>query len=239
MTLELLKNVVSLTSSDNLVLLACPMYVDQIEYITKEFRIDRVFYISGNESAVQSWRDAFCQQGGDEDSASLARMFNDNIERLEPIVTHFSKLGKLEQFDVIDTPKPQMLQHMIEQATMPQFAIFNGVSPKTTGAQADLLAAAYGVGPAITTAFIEKWAKETLKRTVDSTNPAQMFSALQQYADSKGFPLLVLNRYPNNEKDAAAFHKYFGDPKVVACFNVDEEAHMEGFKEENPDDESD
>lgn len=86
---------------------------------------------------------------------------------------------------------------------------------------------------------MEKWAKETLKRTVDTTNAAQFFSALQQYADSNGYPLLVLNRYPNTDKDAAAFVKYFGDPKVVACFNLDEEAHMETFKEENPDDETD
>jgi len=232
MTMELLKNICNLTSSENMVILNCPMYVDQIEYITKEFRINRVFYISGSEKAVGTWKDGFCQQGGEE------RVFNEFAERLEPIIIHFSRLGKLEQFDVIETPKPKMLAHMIEQSTMPQFAIMNGVSPKTTGAQADLLAAAYGVGPALTTTYIESWAKEKLKRTVDSTNPSQMFSALQQYADSNGFPLLVLNRYPNNDKDAAAFVKYFGDPKVAAFFNVDEEAHMEGFKEENPDDET-
>jgi adenylate kinase family enzyme/nucleoside diphosphate kinase len=238
MTLELLKNVVSLTSSDNLVLLNCPMYVDQIEYINKEFRIDRVFYINGDAKAVGGWRDSFCKKDG-EDTATLTKVFNDHIERLEPIVVHFSRLGKLEQFDVVDTPKPKMLQHMVEQATMPQFAIMNGVSPKITGTQADLLAAAYGVGPALTTSFVAKWAEDKLKRKVDITNPAQVFSALQQYADSNGFPLLVLNRYPSNEKDAAAFQKYFGDPKVVACFNMDEEAHMESFKEENPDDDTD
>jgi len=234
MTLELLKNIVNLTSSDSLVILNCPMYVDQVEYITKEFRIDRVYYISGNEKAVSTWRDSFCSGGGGNEKA-----FNDHIDRLVPIVTQFSKLGKLEQFDVIETPKQKVLANMIEQATMPQFAIMNGVSPKTTGIQADLLAAAYGVGPALTTAFMEKWAQEKLKRTLDTKNPAQMFSVLQQYADSNGFPLLVLNRYPNNDKDAAAFVKYFGDPKVVAFFNVDEEAHMEGFKEENPEDETD
>jgi adenylate kinase family enzyme len=236
MTLELLKNVVSLTSSDSLVLLNCPMYVDQIDYITQEFRIDRVFYIKGSEQAVSTWRESFCQSGTDE---GKIRLFNDFTERLEPMVTHFSRLGKLEQLDVIETPKPKMLEYMIEQATMPQFAIINGVSPKTTGTQADLLAAAYGVGPALTAASVEVWAKEKLKRTVDTTDPAQMFSCLQRYADSNGFPLLVLNRYPSTEKDAAAFVKYFGDPKIVACFNVDEEAHMEGFKEENPDDETD
>merc|ERR1711865_822116 len=62
MTMELLKNVINLTSSDNLVLLNRPMYVDQVEYITREFRIDRVFYISGNEKAVAAWRDMYCQQ---------------------------------------------------------------------------------------------------------------------------------------------------------------------------------
>jgi adenylate kinase family enzyme/nucleoside diphosphate kinase len=237
MTLELLKNVVNLTSSDNLVLLNCPMYVDQIEYITKEFRIDRVFYINGDSKAVSSWRDAYSKTGG-EDSSAFVKVFNDHIERLEPIVVHFSRLGKLEQFDVVDTPKPKMLQHMITQATMPQFAIMNGGSSKITGTQADLMAAAYGVGPALTTAFIAKWAEDKLKRCVDVTNPAQFFSALQQYADSNGFPLLVLNRYPNNASDAAAFQKYFGDPKVVACFKMDEEAHMESFKEENPDDDT-
>merc|ERR1719375_1574673 len=141
MTLELLKNVVNLTSSDNLVLLNCPMYVDQIEYISKEFRIDRVFYINGDAKAVASWRDNFCQQAGGDGSTQASRTFNESIERLEPIVTYFSKLGKLEQFDVIETPKPKMLQYMVEQSTMPQFAIINGVSAKTTNAQADMLAA--------------------------------------------------------------------------------------------------
>merc|ERR1719482_1360077 len=133
-----------------------------------------------------------------------------------------------------------MLQHMVEQSTMPQFAIINGVSAKTANTQADMLAAAYGVGPALTTSFIQTWAKDKLKRTVDVTNHAQMFSALQQYGDSTGFPLLVLNRYPNNDKDAAAFLKYFGEPKVAAFFSIDDaDAHMEGFKEENPEDETD
>merc|ERR1719183_2864654 len=128
---------------------------------------------------------------------------------------------------------------MVEQATMPQFAIINGVSTKQTGTHADMLAAAYGVGPAMTVASVQKWAEEKLKRTVDSTNPAQMFSALQQYADSNGYPLLVLNRYPCTDKDAAAFHNHFGEPKVVACLNVEKEAHTELFKEENPDDMTD
>jgi adenylate kinase family enzyme len=239
MTMELLKNIVNLTSSENLVLLNCPMYVDQLEYIAKDFRIDRVFYINGDEKAVETWREQYCKLSRYEDSSTPTRLFNENIDRLDPIVVHFSRLGKLEQFDVIETPRPEVLEKMVEQATMPQFAIINGVSAKQTGTQADMLAAAYGVGPAVTVASIQKWAEEKLKRTVDSTNPAQMFSALQQYADSNGYPLLVLNRYPCTDKDAAAFQNHFGEPKVVACLNVEEEAHTELFKEENPDDMTD
>merc|ERR1719482_507094 len=89
MTMELLKNVVNLTCSDNLVILNCPMYVDQIECITKEFRIDRVFYISGNEKAVSAWRGVYCQQG-DADDSQLGKAFDDQVNRLAPIVTHFS-----------------------------------------------------------------------------------------------------------------------------------------------------
>jgi len=214
------------------------MYVDQLEYLARDFRIDRVFYINGDEKAVAGWREQFCQQS-ELEAASAAKVFDESLYRLDPIVVHFSRLGKLEQFDVIETPKPQLLAHMVEQATMPQFAIINGVSVKTTGMHADLLAAAYGVGPALTAASLEKWAKEKLKRTVDPTDPAQMFSALKQYADSNAHPLLVLNRYPCTDKDAAAFQNYFGNPKVVACFNFDEEAHTELYREENPDDNTD
>ena len=52
MTLELLKGVANLTSSDALVLENCPMYVDQVELIQQDFKIDKVFYLAGNEQAV-------------------------------------------------------------------------------------------------------------------------------------------------------------------------------------------
>jgi hypothetical protein len=238
MTLELLKNVGNLTSSRSLVLLNCPMYVDQIEYLQKEFCIDRVFYISGNEKAVAGWSEAYCQQGGDQDRNTLAKVFNESNDRLELITTHFSRLGKLERFDVIDTPKPKMLQHMVEQATMPQFAIVSGVTKFAT-TQAAMLATAYGVGVPVTTALLQEYAQESLKRRLDTNDPAQMFSALQQFAGDRGYPLLVLNNYPATDKDAAAFQKYFGDPKVVVSLNVEEEALVDTFKEENPEDESD
>merc|ERR1719277_2688536 len=48
-TLDLLKGVRNLTCSDNLVIENCPSHVDQIEHLAAEFRIDKVFYIAGDE----------------------------------------------------------------------------------------------------------------------------------------------------------------------------------------------
>mmetsp|Transcript_97952 Transcript_97952/g.153175 ORF Transcript_97952/g.153175 Transcript_97952/m.153175 type:complete len:1502 (-) Transcript_97952:162-4667(-) len=240
MTLELLKNIVNLTCSDNLVLLNCPMYVDQIEYITNEFRIDRVFYINGNTNAISGWREAFVQQGGGEESSGQrTKLFNECLERLEPIVVRFSRMGKLDQLDVNETPKQEWLATKIRQATMPQFAIINGVSETVTKKQADMLASSFGVGPGLTTDVIEKWAKEKLKRTVDPTKPEEFFSALQQYADSTGFPMLVLARYPNTDKDAADFVRHFGNPAVMVSIDLDEEAHKEEYIAEHENDDTD
>lgn len=238
MTLGLLKNVAGLTCSRSLVITSCPMYVDQIEYIAKEFRIDRVFYINGDEKALETWRDSFCQQRPGEDPAQLGKMFNEHIERLQPIVTHFSRLGKLQQFDVRETPDAKKLASMIIDSSMPQFAVISGLSQKATSVQANLLAGAYGVGEALTSEYVKKWAAETLKRVVDPTEPEQFFSALQQYAEQTAYSLLVLDRYPSTDKEVVAFQKYFGDPRVVVNMNVDEESHMEQYKEENPEDET-
>jgi adenylate kinase family enzyme/nucleoside diphosphate kinase len=235
MTLELLKNVANLTCSDNLVVLNCPMYVDQIQYVANEFRIDRVFYIKGNSQAVSSWKDAFVQTGSSEDSGQLSKSFDEYIERLEPITVHFARIGKLEQFDVNERPNPDWLRNKLSQCTMPQFAIISGVSGKTTAAQASMLASEFGVGPALTTSFIEQWAKESLKRLVDSSKPEEFFPALQQYADAKSLPLLVLDRYPVTDKDAAAFLRHFGSPAAMVSIEFNEEQHKEDYTAENPD----
>jgi len=240
MTMELLKNVVNLTCSDSLVVLNCPTYVDQIEYITAQFRIDRVFYINGNAQAVSAWREDFVKRGGGEDDpAQLSKTFNEYVERLEPVVVHFSRLGKLEQLDVNETPKPEWLTQKIGQCTMPRFAIVGGVSSTTTATQAGMLASAFGVGPALTASSIEQWALEKLKRTVDSTKPEQFFAALQQYADANSYPLLVLDRYPANDRDAAEFLRHFGAPAAMVSIDLDEEKHKEEYAAENPDDEAD
>jgi len=237
MTLELLKKVVNLTCSDNLVLLNCPMYVDQIDYLKKEFRLDRIFYINGDEAAVASWKASFCQQ--QEDAAAAQKLFAEYVERLDPLVVYFSRLGKLDQLDVSETPSLDDLSKIVEQATMPHFAVVNGLTAKKSGEYANILAAEFGAGTAVTTDSLTAWTKDKLKRTLDTTDPAQMFSALHRYANSNGYPLLVLSNYPQTDKDAAAFLAYFGDPKAVVGFTLDPEAFTEQYKEENENDPAD
>jgi len=232
-TLKLLKGVINLTCSDSLVLENCPMYADQIEYLTKEFRIDRVFYIAGNDKAVQGWKEEFAKKASKGDNAS--KTFDERAERLEPIVQHFSRLGKLERLEVTKTPDAEKLRKLVEQATTPQFAIVTGLSTKLTPEQAAALAAAYGT-TALTVEGVVQWANTTLKRTVDPAKPDEFFSALKKFADSGNSSLLVLDRYPCSAEDAAHFLGKFGEPKVVVNVSIDEEKMQEEFDEAHAED---
>lgn len=229
-TLTLLRGVINLTCSDALVLENCPMYADQIEYLTKEFRIDRVFYIAGNDKAVAAWKEEYTKsQAGD------AKAFDEHAARLEPIVQYFSRLGKLERLEVTKTPDAEKLRKMIEQATTPQFAIVTGLSTKLTPEQANALSAAYGA-KALTTEGVVEWANTELKRTVDPAKPDEFFAALKKFADSVSSSLLVLDRYPSTADDAAHFLGKFGDPKVVVNVSIDDEKLQEEFEEVHAED---
>eukprot|EP00747_Dinoflagellata_sp_TGD_P161703 gnl/TRDRNA2_/TRDRNA2_178467_c0_seq1.p1 gnl/TRDRNA2_/TRDRNA2_178467_c0~~gnl/TRDRNA2_/TRDRNA2_178467_c0_seq1.p1 ORF type:complete len:1499 (-),score=413.44 gnl/TRDRNA2_/TRDRNA2_178467_c0_seq1:56-4552(-) len=233
MTLELLKSVVGLTCSDSIVMSNLPTHVDQIEYLSTEFRIDRVFYIRGSEKAVASWKEAYLEANKSDNPSREARVFDERLERLEPIVTYFSRIGKLERLDVNETPKEDKLKKMIQQATMPQFAVVTGLSNAKAAEQAQMLATAYGAGPVVSMDFLVEWAKKKLTRGLDPNDPAKVLSALRQYADGGSFPLLVLDRYPCTTSDAAAFLEYFGAPKVLVNMNLDDEARMEEYKAEH------
>ena len=43
----------------------------------------------------------------DEESATASKKFQDLKERLPPIVAHFARLGKLEKFEVSETPSKE------------------------------------------------------------------------------------------------------------------------------------
>jgi len=224
MTLELLKDITNLTCSESLVLENCPMYVDQVEHIEEQFRIDRVFYISGTSSAIQTWKDKFVAGGGE------AQDFDERVECLGPIVSHFGRLGKLERLDVSDTPKGPKLRKMVEQSTMPQFAIISSLSPANRAKQADMLASSCGASPAMTAQRLQEWAASSLKRAVDVSQPQQVFSALKQYADSAKRQLIVLDGYPTTPHEAAAFVEYFGPPQLAVSISFDEEFLTEEYK---------
>lgn len=231
MTLELLKDIVNTTCSNSLVIENCPLYIDQVEYLEKEFRIDRVFYIKGTDKAVHEWREAYINRPGTEDATSAARAFVEREERLEPIVSYFSRLGKLDRIDVNDKPKPSKLESEIRAATTPQFALITGLSSEETPKQAKMLADYFGAGPPVTPEMITEFAKTKLQRSLEPDDMTFYFSALKKYADSMGLSVLVLDRFPKvadrspkappPETQAEQFVKHFG---VKVVLNMEFEA---------------
>jgi hypothetical protein len=213
----------NLTCSDSLVVEGCPAHVDQIEYIASEFRIDRVFYIRGNTAAITGWQEAYVNSKQGSDSTAVVRSFQERLQRLEPIVSHFSLLGKLERLEVSETPKAAKLAKMIEQVTMPQFALFLGLSRNTCSKQADLLASAYGAGVPLSEGTMIELAEKKLNRQLDPKKADQTLAFLRAYSDGSSAPMLVLDNYPSTQEDASAFLDLFGEPSVVVNFEVSDD----------------
>lgn len=222
MTVELLKQIVGVTCSTSLVLENCPQDADQIEHLEREFRIDRVFYLNGTAKAVSDWKTAYKAQQRDADAAGKA--FAEREQRLEPIVSYYSRLGKLDRIDVNDSQKCN-LDNEISDATRPQFAIVTSLSSVEASKQAKLLADQFGVGPPVTPEKMMEFAKTKLNRSLDPDDMGKYFSVLKKYADSVGSNFLVLDQFPKvalrsptapaPKDQAEAFLRYFGQPKVV------------------------
>jgi len=233
MTLELLKGVINLTSSDALVIEGCPMYVDQIELIQKEFKIEKVFYIAGNEQAVGSWKSQYVEAGGEDAAAQFA----EREERLPAIVAHFSRMGKLERFEFSETAQEAQLEMMLEKATMPQFAVVSSLSPVIAAQQADLLCAAYGSKPVSNATLLEF--ATARKMTPDLADAEQFTKCLKMFAKTSALPLLVLQNCPGIEATAQAFLETFGAPKIVVNVECDDEFLDEEYKGLHEDEEID
>lgn len=203
MTVELLKDLANLTCSDSLVVENCPTYADQIETLSKEFRLEKVFHVApaGDD-------------GGD----------------LAPVVAHFSKLGKLERFAVETPASAEQLTAMLEQATMPQFAICTGLSAGLMPKLAEKLAATYNLSGALTFEQLQAWASGAGLSLAQDSPSTDIFAALKKYADSNGMPMMVLDRFPAKAEDAAAFVATFGAPKVVVNVTVADETVDEEYK---------
>lgn len=228
MTLELLKGVLNLTSSDSLVVENCPMYVDQIELIEQEFRIDRVYYISGLDKQVMSWKEMFMKAGTDEDPA---KTFNERVERLPPIVAHFACLGKLTKLAVNASGKftTDEFQSMIDGASLPDIAVVSSLSPVLGANLAEKMCSAYGLSSAVTLKSLADWASRVLGVTLDASQPEQLISTLKRFAEMSGLPLLVLHDCPADEASAKALVETIGCPKVVAYVECDEEFLTEEY----------
>jgi len=213
-TLELIKDVVNLTSSDSVVIENCPLYIDQIESIATEFRIEKVCYIDGDEQAMSSWRSKFLAKTP-EDSAQV-KVWGDRKKRLSDIVTHFSRLGKLDRLTVSETPKEETLTALLNQATMPQFILVTGLSTVLTPNLAELIAASLNVG-----------APPTLPAT---ETPGEATAKLKKHAESCGYPILVLDRAVNSPEAATEFLSSFGTPQLIVNVNAAAEFVEEEFK---------
>jgi adenylate kinase family enzyme len=227
MTLELLKSVVNLTCSDHLVIENCPSHVDDIEHLSKEFRIDRVFHISGDKAAVESWKSAFLK--GREDRQP--RDFDERAARLNSIVTHFSRLGKLTRLDVSARLGMEEVTGALERATLPKFVVLAGDSAPATGAQAGLLVAALGTGPAVTGQALKEQSS-----SADLSVPEEYVAALKKYTNAKSASsLFVLDQFPASVGHAQAFMAAFGNPKVVVHIACSGDQLMNEWKEANGD----
>ncbi|CAK9031713.1 Adenylate kinase isoenzyme 1 [Durusdinium trenchii] len=166
-------------------------YVDQIELIENEFRIEKVYYISGSEQAETLWAEEYAKKGA---PWSESGKFLKLQTRLQPIAAHFSRLGKLEKFEVSETPSKEKLQRMLDNSKMPQFAIVNSMSPVLGSKQAEQLGGTYGSGVV---------SLETLKGTCPEAEGE--IAMLKQYTQGTSAPLVVLHNFPSVDSQAHAF----------------------------------
>eukprot|EP00437_Effrenium_voratum_P048713 CAMPEP_0181525952 /NCGR_PEP_ID=MMETSP1110-20121109/69233_1 /TAXON_ID=174948 /ORGANISM="Symbiodinium sp., Strain CCMP421" /LENGTH=1445 /DNA_ID=CAMNT_0023656773 /DNA_START=54 /DNA_END=4392 /DNA_ORIENTATION=- len=223
MTLELLKGVANLTCSENLIIQNCPQYVDQIELIEQEFRIEKVYYIQGSEQAEAAWAEEFSKK---EDSAAASKKFQDTQGRLAPIVAHFSRLGKLEKFEVTETPTQEKLQQLLARSKLPQFALVSSLSPVLGAKQAELLCAEYGGSPVTSKMLMELGAETEVEN-------------LKLYTQKSCGPLVVLQDFPAVDGQAHAFLEAFGPPRAVMHIECDDEFLDEEYKGLHEDEEID
>jgi len=157
---------------------------------------------------VKSWKEAFCT--GD-DSDVKADFFRERKDRLVHIQRHFSRLGKLEKFEVTETPKPEALTEMIERATLPQFIVVTGLSTELTPKVAALVTKRLVTGAAL-----------TLEAGQDNSTE-KIMEKLKQHINSGSGPMLVLDRYLQTEQAVEDFVDKFGIPQLVINVEASDE----------------
>jgi len=237
MTMHLLKSVMNLTSSSSLVVENFPTHVDQIDYIQKDFKIDRVFSINASSQALQAMQEQFIKKksGKNQSEAGAAKSFDEGVKRLEPITSHFAALGKLERLDVAEKPKERNLEELVDSVLMPQFAAVIGMKYSGTSAHAAALAESFGAGTAVTADEIIAWAKAEMGTDVSVDDSPEFLKALHKFTSSRSSSVIVLDSYPSTKEQTEAFIGKFGEPKILADISVPDETLQSNAEKEAAD----
>lgn len=228
MTTHLLKSVMNLTSSSSLVVENFPTHVDQIDYIQKDFKIEKVFSINASAHALQAMQETFTKKksGKSQTESGAGKAFDEAVKRLEPITSHFASQGKLERLDVTEKPKKADLEKLVEKALMVDFASVIGMKYSGTSAHAAALAESFGATPAVTASDIISYAKSGMGLDIDTSKPdyeKDMIKALQKFAGTRSSSIIVLDGFPKSKAESEAFQATFGDPKILADLSLPEE----------------
>jgi adenylate kinase family enzyme/nucleoside diphosphate kinase len=234
MTTHLLKSVINLTSSQSLVVENFPTHVDQIDYIQKDFKIDRVFSINAASQALQSMQEQFTKKrsGKTQSESGAAKAFDEAVKRLEPITSHFASQGKLERLDVAEKPKERNLEELVESVLKPKFAAVIGMKYAGTTPHAQALADSFDASPPAKIEDIVLFAKSQMSMDVDVNESTEFLKALQKYTSSRSSSIIVLDGYPANAEQAAAFTAKFGEPTILADVNLPQDQMMANAENE-------
>lgn len=220
-TMELLKGVANLTASDSIIVQNCPLYVDQIDTISQNFRIEKVFYISGSSDTEEAWAEAYST------NQKQQEYFYERKSTLGPIVAHFSKQGNLMRIQVDESASKDDLNGAINRFTKPQYFIIGSISPKIAAKQSELLAAAMGSGKPVIPALSESWGSGQLQSYIQTNklNSAVVGgSSISDASRSGGIDFVNL-------------YEAFGPAKLMVNITCDDE-YLEGeFKDSLGDEE--
>merc|ERR1719329_177981 len=144
---------------------------------------------------MKAWKSAFAEKGKGE-----AHVFDERVECLEPIITHFSRLGKLDVLELPDGSSKlgraelkSKFADTMEKTTMPQYIVVTGLAEDEAAKQAGLLATSFG-GKPVTKKEIDDYAEQNL----DKDAPKRTLVALKRLAQESSSAIMVLDKYPEN-----------------------------------------
>jgi hypothetical protein len=200
--LQLLRDSASLHSWEALVLYQCRWLEGQKEFeqLSQFFIIDEVYYIDVDDPN------------------------GTGPGTLESYLAEQGKLKRLAELAVADEGGTTEFDKLVEEATLPNFAVITSLSDKLASVQAAMLAKSYGTAPPVTVATLQPF----MEPDASEKDPRSVCRALQKYCEKvQGkSQLVILEKYPARREDVEVFLEMFGAPKVIV--NVT----LQGFPED-------